>query len=263
MKVAHKETSARTCVARHRSITAPCVPGAVIRRHRPQTRCRSFLSDITKMFGKNQGKDEVRGAEQRSTQDRSLIGSDAGRPIFPPYTVINKTSDYSLRLYSVFPVVEMEYQRREEGYATLGGYIDGKNSQGVSFAYTQPVVMCYHPDGRKVMQMYVGPPRAGSDTAASSQGEAAAAAVTSLPSPQEPGMRVNISGGELVAVLQFEGYITPATAEAARQRLMACLQRDGIRLAEADAAGRFRCAQYGAVYQLGGRLNEMMLQVNV
>ncbi len=53
---------------------------------------------------------------------------------------------YRCSLYDVFPVVEMEYQRREEGYASLGGYIDGKNSQGARFAYTQPVVMCYNPD---------------------------------------------------------------------------------------------------------------------
>ncbi len=27
------------------------------------------------------------------------------------------------RLYDVYPVVEMMYQKREEGYAALGGYI--------------------------------------------------------------------------------------------------------------------------------------------
>lgn len=38
---------------------------------------------------------------------------------------------------------------------------------------------------------------------------------------------------------------------------------DGVALGDEDAQGRFRVAQYGPVYQLGGRLNEMMLTVRV
>lgn len=38
---------------------------------------------------------------------------------------------------------------------------------------------------------------------------------------------------------------------------------DGIQLADDEAAGAFRCGQYGAVYQLGGRLNEMLLKVKM
>ncbi|KXZ50839.1 hypothetical protein GPECTOR_15g525 [Gonium pectorale] len=152
----------------------------------------------------------------------------------------------------------MDYQRREEGYASLGGYIDGGNASGARFAYSQPVVMCYTPEGRKIMQMFVGARR---DTAAGDN--AAALSIASLPAPNEPSVRLNVSGGELVAVMQFEGYITPANAESVRQRLLACLRQDGIQVAEAEAAGCFRCAQYGAVYQLGERLNELMLQVKV
>lgn len=46
----------------------------------------------------------------------------------------------------MFPVVEMDYGRREEGYAALGSYFDGSNDAGDKFAYSQPVVMEYHPD---------------------------------------------------------------------------------------------------------------------
>eukprot|EP00967_Tisochrysis_lutea_P038972 scaffold46758_cov18-Tisochrysis_lutea.AAC.1 len=34
--------------------------------------------------------------------------------LFPPFQVINKNSDYSLRLYELFPVVTMEYENRAE-----------------------------------------------------------------------------------------------------------------------------------------------------
>ncbi|KAG2429512.1 hypothetical protein HXX76_010747 [Chlamydomonas incerta] len=190
-----------------------------------------------------------------------LPNSNEADPIFPPYTVLSKNADYALRLYDVFPVVEMDYARREEGYAALGAYFDGANGAAERFAYSQPVVMEYLPDGRKVMQMYVGA-RRGQEAAAAAG--AKPPAVSSLPAPTERGVRLNVSGGELVAVAQFDGFITPTTAEAVRQRLLACLARDGLKTADTDGeGGRFRCSQYGAVYQLGPRLNEMVLQIKL
>jgi hypothetical protein len=47
------------------------------------------------------------------------------------------------RLYEVYPVVEVQYQRRDEGYLALGTYFDGQNAAGVKFQETQPVVMRY------------------------------------------------------------------------------------------------------------------------
>lgn len=66
-------------------------------------------------------------------------------PEFPPYQVLQKGTAYDLRFYEVFPVVECDYQRREEGYLALGSYQDGDNSSRSRFGHTQPVVMSYHP----------------------------------------------------------------------------------------------------------------------
>ena len=60
---------------------------------------------------------------------------------------------------------------------------------------------------------------------------------------------------------RFEGYITPGNAEQAKKRLLDALKADGVSMADDEEQGFFRCAQYGAVYQLAGRLNEMMLRV--
>lgn len=38
---------------------------------------------------------------------------------------------------------------------------------------------------------------------------------------------------------------------------------DGVSLADEEAEGLFRVGQYGAVYQLEARLNEMMLRIKV
>lgn len=75
--------------------------------------------------------------------------------------------------------------------------------------------------GSKVMQMYVGGPRVVRPSAASMP---AAPSVKDLPAPTDPAVRLSVGGGELVAVAYFEGSITPASAEAARQQLIQALQ---------------------------------------
>lgn len=72
--------------------------------------------------------------------------------------------------------------------------------------------------GRKVMQMMVGTRKGSADS--SGRGSS----ITSLPSPSNTVIRVGVSGGEMVAVLYFDGYITPHTAEEARQKLIKALQ---------------------------------------
>lgn len=171
--------------------------------------------------------------------------------LFPPFQVINKNSDYSLRLYELFPVVTMEYENRAEGYGSLGNYIDGRNSDNRRFPQTQPVVMQYFPDGRKTMSMYLGGLEQGS------------LELASLPKPNDRSAKVDVAGGELVAVAKFEGYITPAAAESVRQKLLRALERDGVKLSQEAVEGGFRVAQYGAVYQLEQRYNELYIKVAV
>jgi len=72
------------------------------------------------------------------------------------------------------------------------------------------------------MQMMIGSRRSAPDGGSSSADAAA------LPAPTDPSVRLSVAGGEMVAVLRFSGYITPQTAEEARQRLVAALQQ-GVR----------------------------------
>jgi hypothetical protein len=71
--------------------------------------------------------------------------------------------------------------------------------------------------GPKVMQMHLGSRRGASADQAESVG--------ALPTPTDASVRVSVAGGELLAVAQFEGYITPTSAAAARQTLLAALKR--------------------------------------
>jgi hypothetical protein len=55
-----------------------------------------------------------------SSLDRHPRAAARPGPEFPPFQTIMKGEVYDLRLYDPYPVVEMDYKRREGGYLTLG-----------------------------------------------------------------------------------------------------------------------------------------------
>jgi SOUL heme-binding protein len=170
-----------------------------------------------------------------------------GQVVFPPSLTVSKHEGYSLRLYEPFVALEVPYEKREDGYDAAASYFGGMNEAGMTFQETQPTFLCYARDGAKRMRLYVGPTRSGD-------------MLDDPPAPEMPDCRLVAAGGELVAVARFVGYITPTTAQAALEQLEAALARDGVEAAE-EHKWRFRVCQYGPVYSLSGRENEMVLQV--
>jgi hypothetical protein len=78
--------------------------------------------------------------------------------------------------------------------------------------------------GEKAMQMLLGT-RQLPDGTIIPPSKNATEAISSLPEPVGlAGVSVSVAGGELVAVLKFEGYITPSNAERARNMLATALQ---------------------------------------
>ena len=144
--------------------------------------------------------------------------------------------------------MQVPYQQREAGYDAVTSYYAGLNDAEEKFQEAQPIFLNYYPDGTKVMQSFVGPTRSGD-------------MLEDPPKPLLAGSRLVASGGELCAVLLFEGYITPDTAAAAVGQLKAALAADGLQLADAEKGGFFRICQYGPVYSFSGRENEVLLKV--
>uniref|UniRef100_A0A7S0QUH0 SOUL heme-binding protein n=1 Tax=Pyramimonas obovata TaxID=1411642 RepID=A0A7S0QUH0_9CHLO len=168
----------------------------------------------------------------------------------PPFTVVAKKDLYEVRLYETYLFIETAYDTRAEGIAALATYFDGGNSVGVKIPSTQPVTMQYEPTDegktlKKTMRLFV--PKV----------EGAPPAM-----PTGYGLGVNVSGGELVAVMRFAGNITPEVADVKCAQLKKALGSDGIRLASPDSEGVFRMAQYGQLYQLAERKNELWLRIN-
>lgn len=58
-------------------------------------------------------------------------------------------------------------------------------------------------------------------------------------------------------------YASQEACERCRAALVAALQRDGLPLAEAEAGGFFRLAQYGPLHSLQTRVNEIWLAVKL
>jgi hypothetical protein len=119
---------------------------------------------------------------------------------------------YILRLYESYVALEADYTQRETGYDLLAGYFRGLNADEVAFAESQPIILNYLPDGSKKMQLFVGMTREGT-------------VLEEPPAATLPGCRLVAGGGELCAVLRFEGYITPATAQEALQSLKTMQRR--------------------------------------
>lgn len=173
---------------------------------------------------------------------------EAEESLQPPFKVIGKTEGYEVRLYDTYLYVSTPYDRRDEGIGALSSYFDGQNSVEVKIPATQPVVMQYEPlEGggfAKSMRLYT--PRAGEGPP---------------PMPTSPNLQMQVSGAELVAVLRFSGNITQETADMAIKQLTNALAQDGITPKDADS-GVFRMAQYGPLYSLSPRKNELWLQLD-
>ncbi len=48
---------------------------------------------------------------------RIVVAQSTADVDFPPYSILNKRSEYDLRFYNVYKVVRMPYERRDEGKA--------------------------------------------------------------------------------------------------------------------------------------------------
>jgi pre-mRNA-processing factor 19 len=158
----------------------------------------------------------------------------------PPYQVAAREDLYELRIYGGHYVARAPYNNREKGLAALMSYIEGGNEETKTFPATQPLIMRYtcapgtEDVAGKTMELSLG------------------AGVTDPPASVDPtNVGVAAAGGELVAVVGFEGVATPGL-------LTTAIESDGLSLAEPDG---FRLATYGQLYSLKPRLNELMIKV--
>jgi len=205
----------------------------------------------------------ARAAPRRKHQ--SVVGAASSTPaVFPPFTLIARMPAYDLRLYAPHWVISTPYTRRDEGFERLGSYGAGANAaQATSPAAAQPVVMWFS-------ALTDASPSPSSPASASAPADkrmtlhvvgAGAPGAGPPPAPTTPGVSLDVAGGEALAVARFEGYATPGATAGALAALLAALAADGVRLSPAAAGGAFRLAQYGPLFTMETRVNEVQVGV--
>ena len=166
------------------------------------------------------------------------------------FTQLVAADGYDIRLLDAHAAVETAYENRGDGIERLARYFDGTNADGVRYASTQPLFM-WHGGPSKLMRLRVGRPADGSS-----------------PSPGPPpaplsdaGVSLTVAGGHAVAVITVpEQNVTPSVAASYLAALQAALARDGVSVSD---PGVFGVAQYGPLYSLADRHNEILVQVAV
>lgn len=196
-----------------------------------------------------------RARPRRRTHQFGARASTTTPPsIFPPFTLIARTPAYDLRLYAPHWVISTPYTRRDEGFERLGSYGAGANAEkAIASVAAQPVIMWF-------------PNLQPADSAASKRMTlhivgAGAVGEGPPPAPTTPGVTLDVGGGEVLAAARFEGYATPGATAAALEGLLGALEADGVRLSPEAEGGAFRLAQYGPLFTMETRVNEVQVGV--
>lgn len=166
----------------------------------------------------------------------------------PTCTVVRDAEGYELRLYDPFVCVCTDYEARGEGIEVLAEYMDGKNDQSVRYPSSQPLLMAHHVD-RKVMKLFVASTKT--------------VDVSTLPSSSRPDVRLDLEGGYLVAATLFHGHATKERVEEEYHALVRRLEADGLSTAHDDDQERYHVAQYGPIFSLKPRKNELWVRVQL
>jgi len=101
--------------------------------------------------------DQRQGREKRvfaTSSEETSVSSGT-----PGYQTVLQGDGYSIRLYDTHFVVKTAYSRRDEGFETLGRYLEGANEASARLPAPQPVFMTYWPGSAKTMQLFVPTPK--------------------------------------------------------------------------------------------------------
>lgn len=162
------------------------------------------------------------------------------------YEVKEKENGIEIRYYpsvTMAQITSSAHSYRElssSGFRKLAGYIFGGNEDNTKIAMTSPVHMDIN-DSASTMA-FVMP--------ADYQNKA-------LPTPNDKNVKLTKTEEEYVAVLNFGGFANDVSIKANTDKLRKILEEAGI-----SYRGNFRYLGYNPPYQLLGRKNEIIVQVD-
>jgi hypothetical protein len=161
------------------------------------------------------------------------------------FTLIQKEKEFEIRYYppavlaTVYSTADSYREISGTGFRRLAGYIFGGNKKGTKIAMTSPVHMDINEERSSMSFVMPSAYHSGN-----------------LPEPNDPGVVVEESDAEYVAVIRFGGYASDRSIRRYSAKLEAALREKGI-----ETVGNFRYLGYNPPYQLFGRKNEIIVTV--
>jgi hypothetical protein len=162
------------------------------------------------------------------------------------YSVVRNSKDFEIRFYPSATIATINSNAKTyrelsgPGFQKLAGYIFGGNDSNKQISMTTPVQMDINDSGSTMS--FVMPSAYNKEN---------------LPKPNDPGVKIENTADEYVAVIKFGGYASDEDLKFYSQKLQNLLKENGI-----TPAGNYRFLGYNPPYQFVGRRNEIIVAVD-
>ena len=175
---------------------------------------------------------------------QNLAAPSAGAEL--PYQLLRRGKDYEVRRYPAFSAVEIDYERRDDGFATLGSFSSGLTPQA-------PALLSVPSSGSKRMLWPLSYALPGTEGPLAPE-----KAVQKAQQSEWSECRILEFPSQVVAVARFtDASVEPVVRRANRKLRDACA-RDGLQVVETD---ELRFAQYDAIFSMGERRGEVWMDL--
>jgi hypothetical protein len=180
------------------------------------------------------------------------------------YTVVRKMNGYEIRKYPAHIVAQTTVkgsygESMSKGFRIVAGYIFGGNTKKESIAMTAPVVA--QNGGKTSESIAMTAPvvaTAEGDSQIISFGMPRSYTLETLPTPNDPRVKIVLIPAKKYAVMRFSWYRSDARVKRMQEKLLAALARDGI-----VAQGSTAYAGYNAPWTPPWmNRNEVLVEIN-
>jgi effector-binding domain-containing protein len=159
------------------------------------------------------------------------------------YTVVKKMNGYEIREYPAHIVAQTTVpgslgESMSHGFRIVAGYIFGGNTKKESIAMTAPVVAQKGEGSKASERIAMTAPviaTAGGGSQVISFGMPRSYTLQTLPTPNDPRVKIVMIPASKYAVMRFSWYHSDARIKRAQEKLLAALTRDGV-VAEGSTA---------------------------
>lgn len=178
-----------------------------------------------------------------------------------PYVLLRRTADYEVRRYPVHVSVGAAYERRIDGFGTLGAYTNGANAAGRELqAYVPSLISVPVPEGPPNIDGET--PRTEDSPPKMMRWPMAVPAFKEEAPPQPNGRlalaaQLEVVPSKVVAVMPFSDPTTERNVRGFAKLLRANVERDGLVVDDSTLDEEFRLAQFDALNSLGARRSEI------